>query len=57
MKYQCMLPGPDQTTVTKVVNGFIRKDPALQLTYPAELSVEVSSKKACTVEVSVCDSA
>ncbi len=48
MKYQCMLP--DGTT--QIVDGFIREDPSVQRhTYPAELSVEISTTKACTVEV------
>ena len=54
VKYQCNVSDEAMGTKTvKVVDGFMKDDPSLDRSYPAEVAIMSNSKNACLVEVSV----
>ena len=54
VKYQCNVSDEAMGTKTvKVVDGFMKDDPSLDRSYPAEVAIMSNSKNSCLVEVSV----
>ena len=55
VKYQCNVSDEAMgtKTVKVVVDGFMKDDPSLDRSYPAEVAIMSNSKNACLVEVSI----
>lgn len=52
MKYQCNVSDEAGNSVFKIADGFIKDDPSLNRSYPAEVVVGSSDDSACLIEAS-----